>query len=103
MAFERFTLAESEEGSYWLARDGEDLLLYSGSQKTASDQDVLGRLDRDRVRELIIWARGESAITAVFEGPMANEIKKASGELGISEQMIVWNAVKLFLEVGGQH
>ena len=103
MAFDRFTLAEGVVGSYWLNRDGEDLLLYNGSTKKTSDPEVLGRLDRDRVRELLIWATGEGAVTAVFEGPMANEIKKASGELGISEQMIVWNAVKLFLEVGSEH
>ena len=103
MAFDRFTLAESAGGSYWLNRDGEDLRLVSGSPKNASGQEELGRLDKDRVRELLIWARGEGAVTAVFEGPMANEIKKASDELGISEQMIVWNAVKLFLEVGSDH
>ena len=99
MATERFDLAESGGWRHWLERDGDKLVLCRG-QSHDSSREELGLLDRDRVRDLVLWAAGESVVTGLFDGPMANEIKKASAELGIPEQMVVWNAVKLFLEVG---
>ena len=100
MVSDRFDLAESGGYCYWLARDGDTVLL-CGAPVDSSRRDVVGKLDRKKLREMVLWAGGEGAVSALLEGPMANEIRKASKELGISEQMIVWNAVKIFLEVGG--
>ena len=99
MATERFELAEGDGWRHWLERDGDRLVLCRGRSRDSSREE-LGVLDRDRVRDLVLWTAGESVVTAMFDGPMANEIKKASAELGIPAQMVVWNAVKLFLEVG---
>ena len=100
MASDRFELVNGNGYRYWLTRDGDALLLCGGSGD-ASDRQVLGRLERGRLRDLLLWAGGEDRVVAVMEGPMANETKKAAKELGISEQMIVWNALKIFLDVGG--
>ena len=100
MGTEKFELGGEAGHSYWLAREGDTLALYGGPAG-ASHGEALGRLDRGRIRELLLWAGGEGMVVTIMDGPMANEVKKASDELGLSEQMIVWNAVKLFLEVGG--
>ena len=102
MASDSFTLARSEGQEYRLVREGDGLALNRATDDAGEDE-LLGVLDRDRTRELLLWVGGEGTVTAVFDGPMANEIKKASQELALPEQAIVWNAVKLFLEVGDQH
>jgi hypothetical protein len=48
----------------------------------------------------LIWADDEGTVTTVFNGPMANEIKKSAQELAITEEMFIWHAVKLFMDVG---
>ena len=99
MATDRFDLAESAELRYWLAREGDVLLLCTGSGD-APEPEVIGTLQQNRSRDLLLWAGGEGRVVAVLEGPMAADVKKAANELGLSEQMFVWNAVKVFLEVG---
>lgn len=102
MASDGFTLAHSDGQEYRLVRDGDGLTLNRAADD-AGEGEMLGALGRDRARELLLWVGGEGTVTAVFDGPMANEIKKASQELALPEQAIVWNAVMLFLEVGDQH
>ena len=100
MAIEKFDMGGKPGHSYWLTHDGETLTLNVGPDNMAHGE-ALSRLDRNRIRELLSWAGGENMVVTIMDGPMANEVRKASDELGISEQMIVWNAVKLFLEIGG--
>ena len=100
MPIKKFTLTETCGLQHWLEHDGNRILLCRDDQNCSPSRRNLGVLDRDRIWDLVQWATADNTVTAMFEGPMAVEIKKTSDQLGISEQMVIWNAVKLFLEVG---
>ena len=99
METDQFPIANLGEQRYWLAREGDDLVFCSQLDSDESHE-VLGRLDRKTARDLLRWISPETIVTAVFEGPMAVRIKEASESLKLPEQAIIWNAVKLFLDIG---
>ena len=39
-------------------------------------------------------------MTATFTGPLAQQIREHSRELGLTNEMFLWHAVKIFIEVG---
>lgn len=100
MNSDRFLLGRHEGYVYELVREGNDFTLTRSAEGSA--QEVVATLSRERVRDMVFWMASEGRVTTVFEGPMANEIRKASRELGLSEQMVIWNAVKLFLDIGAE-
>ena len=99
MSAARFDLRPNGEYAYWIERDDEGIRLRR-ARPGAPDGELLTRLDRDTLRSLLVWADGESTVSAVFTGPMSHEIRKNARELGMTEEMYVWHAVKLFTEVG---
>lgn len=52
------------------------------------------------LRNLLSWAVRDGAVSAYFGGPMAHQIRQHSKELGMTPEMFVWHAVKVFIEVG---
>lgn len=62
--------------------------------------DLLLQWDVDVLRNLLAWASQESEIDVTFTGPMAHLIRQHAQELGMTSEMFVWHAVKLFIEVG---
>ena len=62
--------------------------------------EVLLQWDVDVVRNLLAWAGHEASVITTFEGPLAHQIREHARELGMSSEMFVWHAVKVFIEVG---
>ena len=96
-----FDLSDKGGVLYWFVRDGDSLLFCRGITDS-TDYIVLSRLDREKLRDLILWIGDDERMVTVMEGPMARETRKAAEEIGISEQMFVHNAVKIFLDVGAE-
>ena len=101
MGSDSFELADRDGLRYWFVLDDNSLLFCCGSADS-TDHVVLSRLDRDKLRDLIFWIGDDERMVTVMEGPMARETRKAAKEIGISEQMFVCNAVKIFLDVGSE-
>ncbi|MBM3934395.1 MAG: hypothetical protein FJ319_08860 [SAR202 cluster bacterium] len=99
MSNEKFDLLDFAGFKYWFVKDADKVLLFRGPSNNPR-QEMAGRIEANRVRDLSQWLNTEDRLTATFDGPMANEIKKAAGELGIPETMVIQNAVKLFLDIG---
>ena len=65
------------------------------------DQDaVIARWGVEVLQNLLAWATKDGPVTSYFAGPMAHQIRKHSEELGMTPEMFVWHAVKLFIDTG---
>ena len=95
-----FVIETSESYTDWAEmRDGR-ITLYRTSHGSDDPDSVLVRWDVEVLRSLLTWASQESSVNAYFAGPMAHQIHKHSKELGMTPEMFVWHAVKVFIEVG---
>ena len=100
MANEKLDLLDFAGFRYWLVRDADKVLLFRGPTNNPR-QELAGRIEVSKVREMQAWlGADDTKLSVSFEGPMANEIKKAAKDLGMPENMIIQNAVKLFLDIG---
>ena len=57
-------------------------------------------LDPETLRNLLTWAARDDAVTAHFTGPMSKLVQQHAADLGMTPEMFVWHAVKVFIEVG---
>jgi len=65
-----------------------------------AQEEVLVRWDRNVLRNLLTWADRNTAVTASITGVLAQQVYDSAKELGMPPEMLVWHAVKLFIEVG---
>ena len=73
------------------------------SEDQAPEDAILLRWDVDVFRNLLAWASqaGQTGmVTAAFTGPLAHQIREHSKELGLTPDMFLWHAVKVFIETG---
>ena len=75
-----------------------NVLIHRTSVLDGADHVV--NLDPETLRNLLTWAARDDAVTAHFTGPMAKLVQEHSRELGMTPEMFVWHAVKVFIEVG---
>ena len=99
MSAARFDLKTVDAGRFWCERTDAGVML-RGSADDQREGEAVVPIALDELRNLLVWADDESTVTAVFTGPMANEIRKGAQELAITEEMFVWHAVKMFMDVG---
>jgi hypothetical protein len=101
--------AELQEGKVVVHRTARQPSLESralenkASEDQAPEDEILLRWDIDVFRDILAWA-GQAAqtgmVTATFTGPLAQQIREHSRELGLTNEMFLWHAVKIFIEVG---
>ena len=96
MPADRFELAETGSRSYWFERSESGVHLYGSPPDPAAGEPIA----RETLRSLLVWADDPDVVTSVFTGPMARDVRKNARELRMTEEMFVWHAVKLFMEVG---
>ena len=90
--------------TWWAELQERRIMIHRGpdpSQATATgkDEQVI-EWPIEVLRNLLSWAVQDDAVTAYFGGPMAHQIRQHSKELGMTPEMFVWHAVKVFVEVG---
>ena len=102
MAENRFEIETTQDYHYWADLQDKYVRLHrsQGESSPPEDDEVLTKIDRDTLRNLLIWADQGDSVTASFTGPMAELVRRHSRELGMTEEMFVWHAVKVFIEVG---
>jgi hypothetical protein len=64
------------------------------------DGELLLELMTPTLRNVAIWADEDSAVSTIFTGVFASQINEAAKELGLTPEMLVWYAVKAFIDVG---
>ena len=99
MQRQTFEIESSAIQTCWAELDSRRIAIHRTAHPSGEDE-VLLDWDVDMLRNLLSWAAQDTAVTAYFEGPMAHQIREHSRELGMTPEMFVWNAVKVFVEVG---
>ena len=100
MQRQTYEIESSATQTCWAELDGRRITIHRKGHTSSGEDEVLLGWDVDVLRNLLSWAAQETAVAAYFEGPMAHQIREHSRELAMTPEMFVWNAVKLFIEVG---
>ncbi len=100
MGSDSFVIGTSEEGTSWAELQGSRIAIHRTSQQPDPGHEVLFVWDVDTVHNILSWATQGQAVTAYMTGPMAHQIREHSKELGMTPEMFVWHAVKVFIETG---
>lgn len=99
-----FQIKATDTTVWWAELEDRQIVIHrtgrSSQGSTLETDEVLLQWDVDVVRNLLTWAGHEAAVITTFEGPLAHQIREHSQELGMSPEMFVWHAVKVFIEVG---
>ena len=100
MAEQRFDI----DNDLWVERDGNLVRFYCKASGAGIElrYDVALELRVDTLRNVLVWADQERSVTASLTGPMASQVREAAKELGLTPEMFIWHAVKLFIEVGAE-
>jgi hypothetical protein len=94
-----FEIESSSDHRSWAEIEDGNVLIHRTPSLAGNTGAVLS-LDPDTLRNLLTWATREDAVTAHFTGPMAKLVQDHSRDLGMTPEMFVWHAVKVFIEVG---
>ena len=102
MSARTFHIDTSSTGSVtcWAELHDGRLEIHQTSELPGEKDDLLLEWDVDVLRNLLAWASQEKEINVTFTGPMAHLVRQHSKELGMTSEMFVWHAVKLFIEAG---
>jgi len=100
MGSDRFVIDTSEENTSWVELQENRIAIHRTSHQPDPADEVLFVWDVDTVHNILSWATQERDVTAYMTGPMAHQIREHSKELGMTPEMFVWHAVKVFIETG---
>ena len=95
-----FEIETTDAQTCWAELLDGNIVIHRTSGLPPGEDQVLLQWDADVLHNLLSWATKEEAVSAYFSGPMAHQIRQHSSELGMTPEMFVWHAVKVFIEVG---
>ena len=99
-----FEIEASDSHTCWAGlEDGRVVIhrsTHSSRGEASLEDEVLLQWDVDVLMNLLTWAGQEDTVTTCLTGPLAHQIREHSKELGMTPEMFVWHAVKVFIEVG---
>ena len=95
-----FEIESTDTHTCWASLEDGRIVVHRISRPPEQHDEVLLQWDVDVLHNLLAWATREGAVAAYFAGPMAHQIREHSKELGMTPEMFVWHAVKVFIEVG---
>ena len=96
----RFEIESSDEQTSWAELRDRQVLIHRTARLPGRQDEVLVQWDIEVLQNLLAWATREGSVTTSITGPLAHQIREHSRELGMTPEMFVWHAVKLFIEVG---
>ena len=95
-----FEIEASPTHTCWAELQDGKILIHRTIPGPDEEDQVLVQWDVDVLRNLLSWADQGGAVTTWFTGPMAQQIRAHAKELSMTPEMLVWHAVKVFIEVG---
>ena len=99
MPKDTFEILDTPQSTLWAERR-DDTILFHRTEKSSNLDTVVLEVGRETVRNVLVWADEGKSVTASLTGPMAELVKRHARELGLTEELFVWHAVKVFIEVG---
>ena len=100
MQTSRFEIDASDTHTTWAELEDGQVMIRRTPRPPIGEDELLLQWDTDTLHNLLSWATREGAVSAYFSGPMAQKVRDHSKELGMTPEMFVWHAVKVFTEVG---
>ena len=97
-----FEIEASDTHTCWAELEDGQIIIHRTSTSPSNDGEVSLRWELDVLRNLLSWATLGSEVNTTFKGPLAHQIREHSTELGMTPEMFVWHAVKVFIEVGAE-
>ncbi len=95
-----FEIESADTHTCWAELQDGRIMIRRTSHSPPGKDEVLLQWDIDVLHNLLSWATQEGPVAAFFTGPLAHQIREHSRELGMTPEMFVWHAVKVFIEVG---
>ena len=95
-----FEIDTSDTHTSWAELQGTRIIIHRTDRSPPGQDETLLNWDIDVLRNLLAWAGQEGSVTTSLTGPLAHQIREHSKELGMTPEMFVWHAVKIFIEVG---
>ena len=102
MSEHRFEIEKGDDHVLWAERHGPVIRFHrTAKSDTGEGEDtVVTELHRETLRNVLVWSDQGESVTVSLKGPMALQIQQHARELGLTEELFVWHAVKVFIEVG---
>ena len=97
----RFDIGCTNGVRYWSEIIDGQIAIHSGA--TAEKSNIITSWDLDTLYNLLNWATSEGQVVSLFTGPLAHQIRKYATHLGMTPEMFVWHAVKVFIEIGSDN
>lgn len=94
----RFDIGYTNGVEYWSEITDGRVTIHS--RATPDEDNILASWDLDTLYNLLNWATTENQVVSLFTGPLAHQIRKYASHLGMTPEMFVWHAVKVFIEIG---
>ena len=95
-----FVIEVSDVDTCWAELDDSRVKIHRTPHSSSGRDEVLLDWEIDVLRNLLTWSGQGGVVVATFTGPFAHQIQQQSRELGMTPEMFVWHAVKVFIEVG---
>ena len=100
MPGQRFEIEASDTHTWWAELSGGSVVIHQTSHSPPGVDRVLVQWDLGVLRDLLAWGSREGPVASYLEGPMAHQVRQHSQELGMTPEMFVWHAVKIFIDAG---
>ena len=100
MVEDTFQIETSETHIYWAERHDGSVAIYRRERSNEGPGELLVQWDISVLLNLFLWADRENRVTSSITGVLAHQVRQFSNELGLTPEMFVWHAVKVFIEVG---
>ena len=95
----RFLISRDREGETWAEPGPDGIRILRGKIAEPEKARLLLTVTVDQVQRLYAWAQPQSVVVP-FTGLLAKEIKEAAGQLGLTSQNFVVEALNAFLQAG---
>ena len=100
MAVNTFEIATNESHVYWAERDEGIIRIHRTERSPEGSDEVLLQWDVAVLRNLLQWGEQDDGVSSSITGVLARQVRQHSSELGLTPEMFVWHAVKVFIEAG---
>ena len=100
MAGDTFEIETTESHIFWAERRDSVIAIHRTERSDQGADEVLLEWDIAVLLNLFLWADQEERVTSSITGVLSHQVRQHAKELGLTPEMFVWHAVKVFIEVG---